>query len=115
VPPERSRPLLAALACAALLTPLGGCGDGSDEPATTSTATAPAEPTPLRRDLERELAKLISAGDAKVDPMCVIERLRDTLSNELVEAATEAAERGEEIPKEAIDAAFAAGQACAPG
>ena len=113
MPRERSHPILVAAACAALI-PLAGCGGGDDEPGSTSatTSTSPAEVTPLRRRLERELRALIEAGDAKVDPECVIDELRTSLSNDLVEAATEAARRGEEIPKEAVDAAYAAGQEC---
>ena len=110
---ERSCPILAVIA---LAVPAAGCGD-SDQAASTQSAetitAAEAEVTPARRELETELRELIVAGDAKVDPDCVIEELRSSLSNELVEAATRAADRGEEIPTEAVDAAYAAGQACA--
>ena len=112
---ERLQPLLVALCCGALALPFAGCGD--DDPATTSSTVATtateAELTPVRRDLEAQLRKLIEAGDAKVDPECVIDELRTSLSNAVVEAATDAADRGEEIPTEAVDAAYAAGQACA--
>jgi len=111
------RPLLAAIACLALAAALGGCGgeDEAEDPTTTTASNQPAEVTPLRRELERELRKLIEADAAAADPECVIEELRTTLDNELVEAAVTAAERGEEIPKEAVDAAFEAGEACARG
>jgi hypothetical protein len=118
---ECRRPILALLAAGALAAPLGGCGDSDDEPATsadesTTTSTAegaPAEVTPLRRQLEQELRRLIVSGGAKVDADCVIDQLRTTLSNETVEAAAKAAKRGEEIPKEAVDAAYDAGRQCA--
>ncbi len=118
MPPECSRPLLVALVCVAVAAAVTGCGDDSGEPTSSSTTTTsgePAEATPLRRELERELVQLIEAGDANVDAQCVVDELRTTLSNDLVEAATEAANRGEEIPQEAIDAAYAAGQACTRG
>ena len=112
---ERRRPILALIACGALVAPVAGCGDEGDETTTTSsatTSTAPAEVTPLRRRLERELRRLIEAGGTKIDPDCVIGELRKSLSNDVVEDATEAADRGEEIPAEAVDAAYAAGQEC---
>ena len=100
----------------ALLAP-PGCGgdDEANNTSTEATSTAPAQATPLRRQLERELRALVAAGDSKVDAECVIEELRTTLSNDLIVAATEAARRGEEIPQEAVDAAYAAGQKCAGG
>jgi hypothetical protein len=111
-------PLLAAVAVAATLA---GCGGSEDEPATssastTSTTTA-AEATPMRLRLEKELRRLLESGDGRksVDVDCAIKELRKTLPNDLLQAATEAAARGEEIPKEAVDAAYAAGSRCATG
>ena len=113
---ERWRPILAAVGCAAALT-LAACGGDEEDTSTSSAAStttgAEAETTPLRRRLERELADLIEAGKTKVDAQCVVAELRGTLSNEVVEAATRAAARGDEIPTEAVDAAYAAGQRCA--
>jgi hypothetical protein len=112
---ERSRPILAAVGCAAALI-LAACGGGDEDTSTSSaasTTTAEAEVTPLRRRLERELTDLIEAGKPKVDAACVVAELRETLSNDVVEAATRAAARGDEIPTEAVDAAYAAGQRCA--
>jgi hypothetical protein len=113
---ERSRPILAAVGCAAALT-LAACGGGDEDTSTSSAAAtttgAEAAVTPLRRRLERELTDLIEAGETKVDAECVVAQLRVTLPNDAVEAATRAAARGDEIPTEAVDAAYAAGQKCA--
>ena len=114
--PGRLLPLLAAAATAAAL---GGCGGSDDDPAASSAAptastTTEAAATPLRSRLEAELRRLLKSGDSaqSVDVDCVIDELRSTLSNDLVEAATDAAAQGDEIPKEAVDAAYAAGQEC---
>jgi hypothetical protein len=108
----RVLPLLAAAAAAVAL---GGCGGSSDEPSSSSATTAAnsttAAVTPTRKRLEQELRRLLESGDS-VDVDCVIKELRSTLSNELVEAATDAAAQDEDIPKEAVDAAYAAGQRC---
>jgi hypothetical protein len=114
--PGRLLPLLAVAASAAAL---GGCGGSDEEPRASSTTpttstTTEAAATPLRSRLEAELRRLLKSGDSaqSVDVDCVIEELRSTLSNDLVEAATDAAASGDEIPKAAVDAAYAAGQKC---
>jgi hypothetical protein len=113
VPHGRLLSPLAVLLTAALLGACGGSDDGAGSPATSSTAEA-AKPTPLRRELERELRKLIEGRSGRlVDTDCVIGQLRTALSNDVVEAAVAAADRGEEIPPEAVDAAYAAGRECA--
>jgi len=105
--------LLSPLAAASIA--LAGCGSESEpqetSTSTTTAATAEASVTPQRERLEDELRRLLRAGGA-VDVDCAIESLRGTLSNELLEQAVAAADRGEEIPQEAADAAYAAGQAC---
>ncbi len=115
---ECSRPIVAVIVCVALAAPIAACGE--DDGAETgsrpkATDAGPADVTPLRRRVEEELRRLIEAGDAKVDTDCVIEELRSTLSNAVFEDATEAARRGEEIPREAVDAAYEAGQRCRNG
>jgi hypothetical protein len=110
--------LLSPLVAAAVA--LGACGGseeettGSTTQAETSTTTpATATATPERRELETELRRLLAGGDGAVDVDCAIEHLRTTLSNEAVKAAIAAAGAGEEIPVEAVDAAYEAGQECA--
>ena len=103
---------------AAVVVALGACGGSEDETPSSTTrtevsTTTQATATPERRELERELRRLLGDGDGTVDVDCAIEELRGTLSNETVEAATEAADRGEEIPSEAVDAAYEAGRECA--
>ena len=113
----RSVRLLSPLA--AIVVALGGCGDSEDEATTsttravTSTTTVEATATPDRRELEKELRRLLAGGDTSVDADCAIEKLRGTLSDEMIRAAIDAADAGEEIPEEAVDAAYAAGQECA--
>jgi len=111
----RSVRLLSPLAAAVVA--LGACGESDDEPQTSTreaetSTTTEATATPERRELERELRRLLAGGDGAVDVGCAIERLRATLSNETVAAAIDAADAGEEIPDEAVDAAYAAGQEC---
>jgi hypothetical protein len=94
------------------------CG-GGDETAPTSTdaATRAGEPTELRRQFEERIRAVLSeqGQDRLVDVDCVIERLRGSLPDEAVEAAAEAAGQGQEIPQQAVDAAFEVGRACASG
>jgi len=59
---------------------------------------------------------LSTQGQEKlVDLDCVIDRLRGELSDEQIEVAARAAGKGEEVPPEVVDAAYAAGRECATG
>ena len=119
MPPVRFSPIVALLATALLAGALGACGGDDDRPSAsstqaTTTGVAAADPTPIRRRLEDELRRLLEGSESAelVDVDCVIEKLRASLPNSVVEPAAEAADRGEEIPTEAVDAAYAAGQEC---
>ena len=114
------RTCIAAVALTAAVG-LAACG-GEDSPTTTSvsstTTTEPtevAEPNELRRRFEDQIRAALQqqSEDSLVDVECVIERLRETLPNDVVKEAAAGAEQGEEIPEQAVDAAFEAGQDCA--
>jgi hypothetical protein len=115
----RNAALAVPAACLALA--VGACGNNDDAPpastATTPTTTTTGEaarPTAERREFERRIrAALRAQGQAEaVEIDCVIAELRGTLSNQAVEDAVAAVEAGEQAPRNAVDAAFDAGERC---
>jgi hypothetical protein len=121
VSPTLSRARIATLVLGILAASLTLAACGEEDRATTTAATeAPteptaAEPTALRRRFEVQIREALERQGARVDSDCVIEHLRDVLSNRIVEASLDALEAGEEIPQQAVDAAFDAGSDCARG
>lgn len=116
-----SRARLATLVLGILAASLTLAACGEEDRATTTAATeAPteptaAEPTALRRRFEVQIREALERQGARVDSDCVIEHLRDVLSNRTVGASVEAIEAGEEISQVAIDAAYEAGSGCKRG
>jgi hypothetical protein len=113
---------LARTTTAILIAALGlvACGGGDEtRPTSAEATTTTGEPTEPRRQFEDQTRTVLSEqgrGQGQlVDVECVIERLRGSLPDQVVEAAAEAAGQGQEIPQQAVDAAFEAGRACASG
>ncbi len=108
--------VLALTTTAAISSSVYACGGdeeaGSTSAATETTTPTAAQPSELRRRFEDEMRAVLEQQRTRVDPGCVIERLREDLPNATVEASVGAIEAGEEIPEQAVDAAFAAGQEC---
>jgi hypothetical protein len=108
--------VLLACACAAAIA---GCGDGEQAPVSTTPTQATvteAEPSPLRQRLHRLVARLLAGRglDSKVTE-CALAELDATVADGQLESAIAAIRERGAAPPEVLEAAAAAGAACASG
>jgi hypothetical protein len=113
-----SKPTLQALAMAAVVLAIGACGaddpesaPGSEVPTTTA---APAPASPLRARLEERVVELLTErglDDAVVQ--CALTYLRDSVSDDEIDAAVQQIRETSAAPPDLIEAALSAGGTCA--